>query len=475
VSAAATPQYDVDALRQQLLEREAIEKTWRLLTYTPYDKQADFHRLGKDHGERMLSGGNQLGKTWSGGAEVAFHATGIYPEWWEGQTFDRPTRGWVSGISGEQTRDNAQRMLYGPEEAPGTGMIPADRIVKVSWSRHFNNLIDTMIVRHKAGGHSHINFKSYEMGRKKFQGETLDYIWLDEEPPEDIYTEVLARMTKNRESARCFITFTPLLGATNVVNYFYPEPNSKDRALVRLEIEDAKHVPADQREKIIAGYPLHEREARARGIPMLGSGRVFPVLEELITCTPFRLPEHFRRIVGIDFGWDHPTAAAWLAFDPESGTIYVTDDYRQREETPIVHAAAIRSRSDWALPVAWPHDGEIADKGSGISLAVQYDEQGLRMMPEHATFEDGGFGVEAGVTKMLDLMKTGKWRVFRNCHNWLEEFRMYHREEGKIVKKMDDTLCASRYAYMMLRHAMNAPETTVHQTHAGLDYSPLYT
>jgi hypothetical protein len=40
---------------------------------------------------------------------------------------------------------------------------------------------------------------------------------------------------------------------------------------------------------------------------------------------------------------------------------------------------------------------------------------------------------------------------------WLEEFRLYHREAGKIIKVNDDVIPASRYATMMRRFASTRP------------------
>ena len=79
------------------------------------------------------------------------------------------------------------------------------------------------------------------------------------------------------------------------------------------------------------------------------------------------------------------------------------------------------------------------------------------MLPERATFEDGSNSVEAGLMDMLDRMQTGRWKVFRTCTSWLEERRLYHRKDGKIVKERDDTISASRYAYMMMRFAELSP------------------
>jgi hypothetical protein len=226
-----------------------------------------------------------------------------------------------------------------------------------------------------------------------------------------------------------------------------------------MSIDDAEHYTPEQRATIIAGYLPHEREARARGIPVLGSGRVFPIEEELIRCEPIPIPSHWVRINGLDFGWDHPFGAVNCVWDKDTDTFYVCKEYREREQTPVVHAAAIKPWGAW-VPCAWPHDGLQHDKGSGEDLAKQYADQGLEMLPEKATFEDGGYGVEAGVIEMLDRMKTGRWKVFSTCGSWFGEFRLYHREEGLIVKLNDDLLSASRYAYMMRREAIVPPKNT---------------
>jgi len=225
------------------------------------------------------------------------------------------------------------------------------------------------------------------------------------------------------------------------------------RAVIRMTIADAEHYTPEQRAEIIASYPAHERKARAEGIPVLGSGRVFPIDEDDIKVEAFAIPPHWVQIGGLDFGWDHPTAAVKLAHDRDSDTIYVVNSYGKREATPVIHAAAVKPWGSW-LPWAWPHDGLQHDKGSGEQLAQQYRDQGLEMLAERATFMDGSNGVEAGISEMLDRMQTGRWKVFSHLEDWFAEFRLYHRKDGLIVKLNDDRISASRYAMMMRRHAI---------------------
>jgi phage terminase large subunit-like protein len=446
-------QSEATSLLKALEKELAVRRSYRRLTeYKPYAKQAEFHAAGAIFRERLLMAGNQLGKTLGAGYEVAMHLTGEYPDWWKGKRWDRPVTGWAAGVTGESTRDNPQRILLGRPGAWGTGAIPKNAIVDTSSSRGLADAVDTIRVRHCSGDISTIQFKAYEKGREKWQGETLDFVWFDEEPPEDIYTEGLTRT--NATGGITFITFTPLLGITGVVKRFYPTHSAMPGTCVtQMTIDDAAHYSAEQRAAIIASYPAFERDARIKGIPQLGSGRVFPIDEDEIRCEAFPIPPHWVMLGGLDFGWDHPSAGVKLAWDRDSDTLYVVAAHRQREQTPAMFAAALKPWGNW-LPWAWPHDGLQHDKGSGEQLAKQYKDQGLAMLPQRATFEDGSNGVEAGVAEMFDRMQTGRLKVFAHLNDWFEEFRLYHRKDGLIVKEGDDLLSATRYAMMMRRFAI---------------------
>lgn len=443
------------ALRTEVATRLSHNK---LADYRPYAKQKEFHAAGSAFRERLFMAGNQLGKTWAGGYETAMHLTGRYPDWWTGKTFDKPIVSWAAGVTSEATRDTVQRILMGRFNALGTGCIPKKAIVDKTLKRGVADAIDTVVVRHGGGGdvqagESLAGFKSYDQGREKFQGETLHVVWLDEEPPADVYTECLTRT--NTTKGTVYVTFTPLQGMSEVVARYLID-HSPGTKVVTMTIDDAEHYTPEERAMIVASYPPHEREARAKGIPTLGSGKVFAVEEESLLVKPFQIPDFWPRIIGMDFGWDHPTAAANCAWDRDTDCFYVTHTHRMREATPVIHAAAIKAWGVW-IPVAWPHDGLQHDKGSGEQLAAQYKALGLKMCRERATFEDGSNGVEAGLMDMLQRMQTGRFKVFNTCVDFLEEFRMYHRKDGKVVKERDDILSSARYALMMKRKAICKP------------------
>lgn len=444
-------------LYELLRLRDIRAKRNRLGAYAPYAKQRAFHEAGAEFRERLFMAGNQLGKTWAGAFEIAMHVTGRYPATWTGRRFNYATRWMVGSESSELTKKGIQRLLLGPPELReewGTGAIPFDCIRDTSMKQGVPDAVASIVVKHECGEDSVIQFNSYDQGRTKWQADTVDGVWFDEEPPLPIYSEGLTRT--NATGGMVFVTFTPLLGMSEVVKRFLLEKPASSH-VTTMTISDAEHYTQEQADAIIASYPEHEREARAKGIPILGSGRVFPVIEGGIKVNAFQIPSHWPRIVGLDFGIDHPTAAVWLAWDRDADVIYVTDTYRVKNQSILIHGASIKARGEWT-PVAWPHDGLQRDKGSGEQLMQQYKAQGLNMLKDRAQFDDGSNGVEAGVADMLIRMQTQRLRVFSHLEDWFEEFRLYHRKDGMIVKLTDDLMSATRYAIMMRRFAKTQTE-----------------
>jgi phage terminase large subunit-like protein len=442
----------------------------KLLAYKPYAKQLEFHTNGAVARERALLAANQSGKTHSAAMEVAAHTTGRYPDWWKGRRFDGPVRGWAAGTSAEGTRDGVQRLLLGEGTDHGTGSIPKVCIKDVTKARGVPGGVSQIYVKHASGGESYIGFRTYEQPVERWASESLHFLWCDEEPPIAHYTEGLTRL--NARQGIAFMTLTPLLGMSKTVQMFYPAPTTLDRALTMMTLDDVDHYTQDEKEAIYASYPPHEREARMLGIPMLGSGRVFPVTIESISCKPFEIPEHWPVLGGIDFGWDHPTGAVAIAWDRDADCIYVTHAYRESERTPDQISVELKSWNT-GMPWTWPHDGYVHDKGSGISIADQYRRVGLRMMREHATFDNGGHGLEAGLLDMLQRMQSGRFKVFHHLEAWFSEFNIYHRKDGRVVKESDDLLSATRLCVMAKRFARTREPLHTFPVTVGADYDPL--
>jgi phage terminase large subunit-like protein len=433
-----------------------VEETNAISFYEPYEYQKSFHEARDNNGrlarQRLLMAANKTGKTFCGAAELAIHLTGRYPDWWRGTKFTGPIQAWAAGDTSYNTRDIVQAELLGEpgdEENFGKGAIPKDAIGKTERQPGIPNAYQSLLVKHTSGRNSKLYFKSYEQGRKAWMGKAVDVTWLDEEPPQEIYSQALRAALKT--GGLVYMTFTPESGMTQVIAQFMNNLQPHQQ-IFNATWDDAPHLNEEVKREILAALPEHEREMRSKGVPVLGSGLVFPIKESDVRVQSFSIPDHWSRICGIDFGWDHPTATVWLAHNRDADTVYLYDCYRKSAETPIVHSAAIKKRGAW-IPVIWPHDGSQHDKGSGISLAESYRRQGLNMHRKHFENPEGGQSVEPGIMEVLDRMRTSRFFVFDHLSDWFEELRMYHRKDGKIVKFKDDLMSATRYATQSLRFA----------------------
>jgi hypothetical protein len=215
------------------------------------------------------------------------------------------------------------------------------------------------------------------------------------------------------------------------------------RVCVQATWEDAAHLTRKQKDDLWASIPPYQRDARSKGIPQLGSGAIYPLAEEDITVDPFEIPVHFRRVYGLDVGWNR-TAAVWGAVDDDNDTTYLYAEHYRGQAEPAVHAAAIRARGEWIPGVIDPasrgrsqHDGEQL-----LALYTASIERGGQEL--NLSVADNA--VEAGVFEVWQMLSTGRLKVFKTMRNWLAEYRIYRRDEkGKIVKENDHEMDATRY------------------------------
>lgn len=467
-------QVDVAALTREM------DRTRKLYSYRPYGHpdtleipgwsrkpwQLDFINAGATHSQRMLMAANRVGKTDTASAEVAHHAIGDYPEWWEGRCFSHAPLIWVGSVTNEASRDITQKALLGGlGEQLGSGWIPKDRIVGKPSIRQagISDVVDTVKVRHKSGDIAIIVFKSYDQGWRKWQGTAPDVVWLDEEPDATaaneakIFSEALTRILSTR--GVLMVTFTPLLGETDLVRHFHKGLDAT--FLIGATWEDAPHLGEKEKRELRESYEDYDLETRTMGVPMLGSGRVWTCTEKEIACDPFEIPAHYARIAGIDFGIDHYFGYAQIAWDRDKDIIYLTDAFKMKGREAVWHAEAINRRATW-IPIAWPHDGVNKEKGSGKQLWTIYSDHGVNMLPRSAHYPAnpgekpklGSQPVEPIVLEFLERMKSQRFKVFRHCADFFDEFRSYHRKDGKINPVNDDVTKALFYAAMMKRYGV---------------------
>lgn len=469
-------------LRDLLAEKRRREQFGKIFQFNPYPWQQELANCTATASQVLAMCANQIGKTTTGAYITACHLTGLYPPWWKGHRFKKPIQSWACGVSNETTRDILQFNLLGNpgySDDQGSMFIPKDAIISTVRKPQVPNAYQTVYVRWhdetgRESGVSRLDFKAYEQGEEKFMGRPMDWIWLDEQPSPGIYTQCITRTVAT--AGLVMMTFTPEDGMTETIRQFLHDPQPGQH-LIRATWDDAPHLNEERKAQLLAQYPPHERKMRSEGIPVYGKGMVFPISDDDIVCEPFDIPAHWPRIAGIDFGWDHPTAVVWMAWDRETDNVYVYHEYTKRLHTPQQMAPQIRSVTPW-IPVVWPHDGNKNNPGTegAITTADLYRKEGLKMTPDHfrnplAPGEkgQGNIKIEPGITAMLQHMESGKFKVFSTCTEWFQEKGMYYRDDnGKIVDLNDDLMSATRYAFQSRkRFAATRPEADAYSRYSG--------
>lgn len=428
----------------------------RDIKFIKNEPSQDVYCITVDHPDHLFIANGYIvancGKTICGAYETTCHLTGIYPEWWEGKRFINPTDGWAAGDTSQTTRDILQKELLGDlnEEEFGTGMIPKHLIIDIVRKPGGGEAVEKVRVRHISGGMSILYFKSYEQGRKAFQGTKKSFIWLDEEPTDkNIYTECLTRTADKFNSGIIYCTFTPLNSLTDIVLAFIPggrfpeggvNPKNPYKYVVNVDWSDIPHMNEEDQKRYLAAYSESEKYARSMGMPGMGAGAIYPYPEQDISVTPFKIPDHWPKAYGLDVGWNK-TACVWGAMDPDSKMIYLYSEHYEGFAQPVIHAKAIKARGDWMRGVI-----DIASSGSsqadGRKLADLYCEEGLFL-------DYGDNTIEAGLVYVGQLFVSGRLKIFSTLNNLLDEYRVYRKDEnGKIVKKNDHLMDAMRYLLM---------------------------
>ena len=167
--------------------------------YTPHEKQVSFHSSGARG--KLFIGGNRSGKTVGGAAEAVYRATGRHPF---RPVPPPPTRGRVVSVDFL----NGVEKIVRPEIAR---WLPNSEIRGGSWESGYDRELRTLNLENG----STIEFMSYDQDLDKFAGTSRHWVWFDEEPPQDIFTECLLRLLDT--GGDWWITMTPVEGMTWVL------------------------------------------------------------------------------------------------------------------------------------------------------------------------------------------------------------------------------------------------------------------
>lgn len=264
--------------RKAELEREYLRQlqTEKLRFYKPYDKQLAFHMAQQPI--RGFAAGNKTGKTFSVSIDDLWTLGRCHPY---RPNFGRVNSGRVCCVT--------TKTLYGTMLPIWKQLVPRKRckldyktyegieawwpgLRGDSWDTAFDK---TNLMLHLAD-ESFVEFKSYDQDVDTYAGPVRDWIHEDEEAPEDIHNENMARFLTSKVDLR--MSMTPLNYSHYAFNLLWERSVSdpKNVFLVEASVHDNPYINPDviaEMEKTV--LDPSELAARLHGRPTFQTGLVW--------------------------------------------------------------------------------------------------------------------------------------------------------------------------------------------------------
>lgn len=419
-----------------------------------HKKQIEFHKSTKRN--RWVFGGNRTGKTECGAVETIWLSLGIHPY----KQNKKQTESWVVSLSNRVQKEVAQTKIL--------KYLPKNYIVDIIMSdgkksNPETGTIECIVVKNIFGNLSKIWFKSCESGREKFQGSSLDFVWFDEEPPEEIYNECKMRVFD--KSGELFGTMTPLKGFTYIYDEIYLNKNNDNEVYsIFISWEDNPFLNKEEIERLSLSLSKDELECRKHGrFYSIDSGLIYSEFNPNIhVIEPFNIPEDWQDNISIDPGLSNPLSCHWYARDYD-GNIYVIAEHFEENKTIEYHSQKIKeisSQLNWkklsngmisCLIDSAANQRTLASKESVTEL---FYENGIIANPK--VNKDVLSGISKVKTYLNNINNQTKLYIFSNCINMIREFKTYRWSNSNTpIKKDDHALDELRYYIMSISNEKN--------------------
>ena len=407
-----------------------------------HQKQVAFHKCQKRN--RWVFGGNRSGKTECGAVESIYIARGNHPY----RQNRKDVFGWVVSLSREVQRDVAQSKIlkYLPKEWIAEIIMSSGRKDSPE-----SGIIDQIKIKNVFGGISTIGFKSCDQGREKFQGSSLDFVWFDEEPPEDVYRECKMRVIDKRGDI--FGTMTPLKGLTFVYDEIYlNRANSPDVWYEFMEWSDNPYLAKEEIDGLTSTLSEKELDARRFGKFSDESGLVYPEFDEnKHVIEPFSFPFDWQNCISIDPGLNNPLACHWYCVDYDD-VVYVVAEHFTAKKDVAWHSQRIK---DISQQLGWRKDSKGRLNAIIDSAANQKTLASVKSVTE-LFYEYGIWAnpnvnkdVFSGIARVKEYFKKDKIFIFKTCVNLIRELKTYRWGKGDLPIKRDDH-CVDELRYFIM-------------------------
>lgn len=406
--------------------------------YQPHAKQAIFHASLKK--KKLYIGGNRSGKTTGGVTEAIWRATCRHPYRSDLNAIG-PNRGRVIGVD---FVNGVEKIIF-PQYKQ---WLYPSALRGGAWETAYDSFGRTL----NFSNGSFIEFMSYDQPLVKFAGTSRHWVHFDEEPPQPIYVENLARLIDT--DGEFWITMTPVEGMTWVYDDLYEKNvNNDDGNVLVVEINTLEnpYLSATAIESFLGSVDEDEVTSRIKGAFVQQGGRVFKnfdpvlggvhVLEDTID-DPKNYFRNWLWICSLDHGLNNPTAVLWTALD-QNGFGITFDEHYRREWTVDQHAKFLQQKfkEHGRMPDILVADPSIAARNgiTGTSIQQEYANYGIY-------WTLGNNDVRSGIIRLKKYFNEHKYigarnhpafasdsgkdeypmlRITPNCGNLIHELKRY--------------------------------------------------
>lgn len=437
-----------------LLEKlKASQRKPSIYGYRPHTKQEMFH-ASRAKGTIFI-GGNRSGKTVGGSVECLRAATGTdphrkYPE--------PPLRIRACTVDLKQ---GVQKIIL-PELAR---WCPPSALINQSWEESFNKTNLTLTLNNG----SFIEILTYEQDVEKHAGTSRHLVWFDEEPPEEIFSEDIARLIDTGGIWK--MTMTPVEGLEWIFQLYQEvevegNPNNRDVIFVQVDSYENVYINGAEIDALFFNLTPEQKLARTRGMFTALGDKIYKNLDRIIIdMSDAHFPLEWPRIEGMDSGIRNPTAWLWATIDPIENIIYIRDEfYKAGLSVAEVVPNVIKKTGQYGHPLYRVADSSVTDRQvvTGQTVQYEYSKHGVYLVPA----DKGPGSVLHGINKLQQLFgqtpdDVPAVYISDTCEHLVRELKKYrwanyaHRgmeatrnKKQEPVKKDDHAADALRYLCM---------------------------
>jgi hypothetical protein len=288
----------------------------------------------------------------------------------------------------------------------------------------------------------------------------------DEQPPDDIFSELVTRTATTQGQVLC--SFTPLKGLNGLVSKFWYQEDGYEH--VRVSWDDVPEMDPwgqpfllnETRRQLERDYLPHEREARIAGIPVMGMGAIFPLKHWPLYKTgdfDFKAMNDIERVIALDLGLVRDkTVISLIYWNPKEQEAWLHSQLVVKgteEANPLNYINHLLRPEVFGCPIVLPSDANTAGRYtmSSLSLRQLFEQYSLNVVEKPIMNPPDSEGKitnhkSFGVNVMRQMLEMGTLHVNENCVEFLKEAKNYFVDEKGRYSDPDDAIDSARYGLL---------------------------